>query len=223
MLYRIFRKYKREAFALRVKCIQSDSIFLIVYFRFILNKIINSKSLQIHQNVTIKGIKNIDAKENIEIGIGHVGFIHKTDLTYLNINGILKFTGNFSIGRGCRFDIGKDAIVTIGKNGYITCNTTLIIMHELTIGDNCAISWDCQFLDEDFHEIIYPERKNNTNSIIIGDNVWIGCGVKVFKGSIIPNGSVIASYSTVKGVFIAENSLIGGNPAKVLKEKIKWR
>lgn len=101
----------------------------------------------LHQNVTIKEIKNFYAKDQISIGTDYIGFLHKKDVTYLNLRGKLKIEGVYSIGRGCRFDIGENAIVAIGKGGYINGNTNLIIMHQLTIGDNCAISWDCQFLD----------------------------------------------------------------------------
>lgn len=102
-------------------------------------------------------------------------------------------------------------------------NTSLIIMHSLKIGDNCVISWNCQFLDEDFHEINYVGKRKNENSIVIGNNVWIGCGVKIYKGTIIPNGCVIASDSIIKGVFSVENALIGGNPARLIKEGIEWK
>jgi acetyltransferase-like isoleucine patch superfamily enzyme len=178
--------------------------------------------LFLHQGVRLKGVKNIETTDRLEIGINYVGFIHKTDKTLLNIKGKLKLNGNYSIGRGCRFDIGKNAVVSIGKGGYTNCNTTFIIMHRLTIGDNCAISWDCQFLDEDFHKIIYDGKKESNNSIVIGNNVWIGCGVKIYKSTIIPNGCVIASNSVVKGKFSLENTIIGGNPAKVIKKGVIW-
>jgi acetyltransferase-like isoleucine patch superfamily enzyme len=205
------------------KCKKSDSNFIIVLIRFIINKIFYKKTLLLHQNVKLKGVKNIDAMEKIEVGIAYNGFIHKTDKTFLNINGKLRIKGKYSIGRGCRFDIGENAIVTIGTGGQMNCNTILIIMHKLTIGENCVISWNCQFLDDDFHEISYLERRKSENSIIIGNNVWIGCGVRIYKGTVIPNGCVIASDSVVKGVFHVENSLIGGIPAKVIKERIKWK
>lgn len=204
------------------KCGKSESNFLIVMIRLIIIKLRFNKTFFLHQNVKINGLKNIDAKGKVQIGIESVGFVHKTDKTFLNIHGKLLIKGKYTIGRGCRFDIGKNAIVSIGNGGYINCNTNLIIMHRLTIGDNCSISWNCQFLDEDFHQISYPNKLTSNNAIIIGNNVWIGCGVKIYKGTIIPDGCVIASDSIVKGIFHVENALIGGNPAKVIKENISW-
>jgi acetyltransferase-like isoleucine patch superfamily enzyme len=201
---------------------KSESYFVIVIFRYIWIKIFNGKSLLLHQNVIIRGMKNINTKDILEVGIGYVGFSHKRDTTYINIQGKLNLKGKYSIGRGCRLDIGESAIVSIGSGGYINCNTTLIIMHKLEIGDNCVISWNCQFLDEDFHEIQYSEKKKSENSIVIGNNVWIGCGVKIYKGSVIPDGCIVASDTIIKGVFEIENSLIAGSPAKVIKEKVKW-
>ena len=209
--------------ALYKKCKKSDSKFIIVLIRLIFNRLIHNKTLLLHQKVTIKGIKNIQCDEKIEIGTAYVGFMHRTDKTFLNINGKLKIKGNYSIGRGCRFDIRRDASVSIGKGGYINCNSTIIIMHKLSIGDNCAISWNCQFLDEDFHTIDYAEKKETPNSIEIGNHVWIGCGVKVYKGTKIPGGCVVASDTVLKGKFDKENCLIGGNPAKILKENIQWK
>lgn len=205
------------------KCKKSESNFFIVLVRFIIYRILHSKTLLLHPKVRIRGIRNIEATEKIEIGIGYIGFIHRTDKTYLNIKGKLRFKGKYSIGRGCRFDIGENALVTIGNGGYINGNTNLIIMHSLSIGDHCAISWDCQFLDEDFHEISYSGKRLTENAIIIGNHVWIGCGVKIYKGTVIPDGCVIAADSIVRGVFQTESSLIGGNPAKVIKENISWR
>jgi hypothetical protein len=60
---------------------------------------------------------NIDTKGFGDIGIRYNGFMLKPDKTYLNILGKLQFNGNYSFARGCRFDIGKNANVTLGKGG----------------------------------------------------------------------------------------------------------
>lgn len=213
----------KQLAALYAICKKSDSYFIIVLLRYFFHKVFHNKSLLLHQKVTINGIKNIDAQKNIQIGINYIGFMQKADRTYLNIKGKLKIEGAYSIGRGCRFNIGENAVVSIGNGGYINCNSTLIIMHGLTIGNNCSISWDCQFLDDDFHTIHYDEKKDSKNPIIIGNHVWIGCGVKIYKGTIIPDGCVIASDSIIKGIFHKKKSLIAGNPAKIIKENIDWK
>ncbi|MDZ4668221.1 MAG: acyltransferase [bacterium] len=213
----------RRIISLYKKCKKSDSSFILVLIRLLTTRLFYGKTMLIHQHAEIKGLKNIEVKGVLEIGIGYVGFAHRLDKTYLNINGKLKINGNYSIERGCRLDIGENAVVTIGKGGYINCNTNLIIMHKLVIGDNCSISWNCQFLDEDFHEVSYLGKQTNDPSIIIGNHVWIGCGVKIYKGTVIPNGCVIASDSIVKGIFHVENALIGGSPARVIKENVDWK
>lgn len=208
--------------ALYKKCRKSNSIFISVFLRFVLIKIFQNKNFFLHHNASINGLKNIITKDTLEVGISYVGFMHKSDKTYLNIKGKLELHSNYSIGRGCRFDIAENAVVSIGKGGYTNCNTHVIIMHNLQIGDHCIISWDCQFLDEDFHKVEYENKRTSSDSIIIGDNVWIGCGAKIYKGTKIPNGCVIASNAIVRGEFYEENSIIGGNPAKVIKKGISW-
>ncbi|MBD0831217.1 acyltransferase [Aestuariibaculum sediminum] len=197
--------------------------FCLILLNFFYYKIFHQKKILVNKNVVIKGVKNLYSNDFLEIGLNNNGFTRKGEYTFLNLSGKLKFKGKYSIGRGCKIDVGKGAEVQIGSNGYINSNSKLIITNKLTIGDNCIISWDCQFLDNDFHEIRYLGKKVDVNNeIFIGNNVWIGCGVKIYKGTYIPDGCVIASDSVVKGIFKEEKCLIGGYPAKVLKSNVEW-
>jgi acetyltransferase-like isoleucine patch superfamily enzyme len=172
------------------------------------------KQIIAHQNAIINGIRNIKTKSILNIG---------RDITFLNIVGTLEVLGRFTIGRGCRFNVGKDATVKLGNCSSINPFTTVTIMHQLEIGQDCSISWNCQFLDEDFHTIEYPGRKENlSQGIFIGVRVWIGANVSLMKGTYIPNGCVIASNSVVKSKFEEENFLIAGNPAKIIKKNVSW-
>jgi acetyltransferase-like isoleucine patch superfamily enzyme len=184
-----------------------------------------NKTIMAHQKTIIRGTNHLKCMGLLDIGVGFVKFMHKKDVTYINIKGKLSIKGDYSIGRGCRFDIDDHAIVEIGQGGYINANTNVIIMHSLTIGDNCAISWNCQLLDEDFHNIRYDGRKSKENKdkgIIIEDDVWIGCAVFIYAGSKISKGSVVAANSVVRNVFDEENVLIAGNPATIIKRNVKW-
>ncbi len=212
----------KQLAALYRKCRKSESSFLIVVFRFLVHKLLHGKALLLHQRVSIRGLRNISHGGRLEVGISYVGFSHRSDTTLLRIKGKLQIADTYSIGRGCRIDVGEKAVVSIGKGGYINNNTKMIIMHGLSIGDQCAISWDCQFLDEDFHSMVIQEKRTSGKKITIGNHVWIGCGAKIYKGTVIPDGCVVASDSVVKGVFTVKNAIIAGNPAKVVKEDISW-
>jgi acetyltransferase-like isoleucine patch superfamily enzyme len=210
----IFRMYR--------VCRQADASFWLVLYYFLKHKIQYGKNILMHRRVIIKGVQNITSNTILQIGLGNARFVHNRDVTYLNIRGTLFFKGNHTIGRGCRFDIAENATVIIGQNGYINAMSTFVISHKLVIGNDCVISWNCQFLDEDFHHIQYEGKNSKPAEITVGDHVWIGCDVKIYKGTVIPAGCVIAAGSIVRGIFTQENSLIGGNPAKVIRNHIQW-
>jgi len=60
-------------------------------------------------------------------------------------------------------------------------------------------------------------------NIVIGDNCYIGSGVKFTPNSEISNNSVCAMGSVVSKKFKEESVIIAGVPAKVIKQNIDWR
>jgi len=186
------------------------------YYRF------KGKKILAHQGVTIKGLSNIETYGLLQIGTSYIRFMHKDDKTLLNVSGKLIVESNFYLGRGCRLDIGKDAICKFGSDSGVTGNTNFIIMHGLEIGSKCVISWGCEFLDEDFHQIFYEGKKEKDKKIVIGNHVWIGSHAKILKGVRIGNNNVVAANSLVTKSFLEENVLIAGNPAKIIKENVNW-
>ena len=54
------------------------------------------------------------------------------------------------------------------------------------------------------------------SGVVIGDDVWIGCGAIILPGTSIGNGAVIAAGSVVNGE-VAGNSIVAGVPARLLK------
>ena len=202
---------------------KSDSILIIFLIKNLFYAVKGIK-ITAHHLTEINYLSNIVTLGKVDIGIDYFGFSSKYDRTFLNIRGKLVFNGNFSIGKGCRFDVSPKAVIEIGGNGYVSPNTWFIISHGLTIGEGCMISWGCQFLDDDFHKLEYDKQKHlATNKITIGNHVWIGCNTFIYKGVNIPNGCVIASNSVVKSSFFEDNLLIAGNPAEIIKKDINWK
>ena len=58
--------------------------------------------------------------------------------------------------------------------------------------------------------------------VIIGDNVWIGYRAMILKGVTIGDNSVVAANSVVTKD-VPSNSIVAGNPAKIIRTGINWR
>jgi acetyltransferase-like isoleucine patch superfamily enzyme len=88
------------------------------------------------------------------------------------------------------------------------------------------ISWNCQFIDSDYHKIIDNSSKqlNLNRNIIIENNVWIACNCIILKGTHIASGSIIAAGSVVSKNLNKEKCIYGGvgKDFRILKEDIKW-
>jgi len=92
------------------------------------------------------------------------------------------------------------------------------------------ISWQAQIMDSDLHPIINSENIviNKDEPIDIGDNSWIGSRVILLKGVKLPKGTIVAAGSTLnkgalKSIKEKENSLIGGEPIRILKENVTFK
>ena len=104
---------------------------------------------------------------------------------------------------------------------------------KLVIGNFCSISFGVKFILGGNHSMdtfstypfkyYYDNKKNEAKSkgpIIIEDDVWIGTdsiilsGIKLGKGTIVAAGSVVTK-STVP------YSLVGGNPAKLIRMRFE--
>ena len=86
-------------------------------------------------------------------------------------------------------------------------------------------SWDIEILASDAHSLIKEgENKayNIPEPVIIGNHIWVGSGVKIIKGAVIPDNAVIGAGAVVSGEFTEQNVIITGNPAKVIKRKVNW-
>jgi acetyltransferase-like isoleucine patch superfamily enzyme len=211
---------RSNVFKLWQACRRAKISFVLVVLRHLLFRA-RKKNILAGNRVTIHGLGNINTAGMLKLALADAGFMNRYDRTFLNVGGKLHVGKDFSIGRGCRFDIGPHARVSLGS-GYVAAQSTFVIMHGLTIGDGCAISWGCQFLDEDFHALTYAGKIEKTNEIVIGARVWIGSNVSVLKGTVVPDGCVVASGAVLTSRFTEKNALIAGNPAKVIRRDISW-
>lgn len=94
------------------------------------------------------------------------------------------------------------------------------VQKEIRIGDNCVIAAGVSIMDSNGNEINHLNRTQGRDIpqiINLGSNVWIGLNSIILKkNSTIGNNCFIAVGNVVKGNF-PKNSLIMGNPAKIVK------
>lgn len=113
----------------------------------------------------------------------------------------------------------KGSFIKIGDN----CRINGVYIHAqkgITIGANCVIASGVNIMDSNGHQLKSYDRtsgRDEPSEIVIGNNVWIGLNAIILKGTIIGNNAVIGAGSVVKGEYPA-NSLIMGNPAKLVKQ-----
>ncbi len=136
---------------------------------------------------------------------------------------IAEFGESVVIGGGVLVFVKKKARFKIGSNSYITSDTHIECMNNIEIGNGCAISWGVTIIDDDHHSINYEgnHQSKKNHSVILGDKVWVGCNVTILKGTEVGDNSIVAAGSVLTGSFPA-NSLVAGNPARVIKRNVNW-
>lgn len=113
---------------------------------------------------------------------------------------------------------GKRARISIGERTFLNRNVEIICAQAVSIGADCAISWDVLITDTDFHTLSGSER---TAPVQIGDRVWIGAGAAILKGVRLGDGVVVAAKSVVTKS-VPARSLVAGNPARVVRTDVEW-
>ena len=162
----------------------------------------------------------------IQIGYSDVGTIDvKSNSSVLQVSkgGLLIFNGKTHIGAGSSLSVGQNGILSYGDNVCCSGKSQFIAHDRIEIKDNCLISWNCIFMDTDFHKIIKEGVIiNNPSKIQIEKNCWIGCNCTVLKGGSLPKNSILGAGSLLNKSFEESSCIYAGNPAKLCSKNISW-
>lgn len=181
--------------------------------------IIEKITLKLRNKIIVDKGNKLEFSENIKLRNCKIKIRGKNNSLYIekncNLNGV-----NIEIrGENCKISIGENTI--IGKNTYISARERNI---SVSIGKDCMLSRNIKLMTSDGHSILLNgKRVNLAKSILIGNKVWIADNVTILKGVNISDESVIGLNSTVIKSFEEKNIIIGGYPAKKLKENIEWK
>jgi len=160
----------------------------------------------------------------VRIGFGDVGiFDQQRSRTIWQVSGKVAFMGTADIGHGSKIAVTGELVV--GNRLTIAAESSIVAQRSITIGDDVLISWDALIIDTDAHRIFDAtgHQVNGAMPIRIGNSVWLGCRTLVLKGVEIADGVVVAAASTVTRPVDKSNVIVGGNPARVIRENIRWK
>jgi len=107
----------------------------------------------------------------------------------------------------------------LGENSHITCANKIVIGNGVAIGKSVLIS-DNAHGDIDLNTLnIAPLKREVTSKgpVIIEDNVWIGDKASILPNVHIGKGAIIAANAVVTKN-VPAYAVVGGNPAKILKQ-----
>lgn len=131
--------------------------------------------------------------------------------------------------------VRTNGVVVMQEYSRIAPTSQILCVNRVEIGAYTAIATGTTICDNNNHPVSPQYRefmratprlsdarewKHSDNApIIIGNNCWIGTNVRICKGVTIGDNAVVAACSVVTKD-VPANSVVAGNPAKVVKTDI---
>lgn len=118
---------------------------------------------------------------------------------------------NFNCDNGKNINVGEDFLTNY--------NVTILDIAPVNIGDYCMIGPNT-LITTVGHPLLPKgrrEKKAQATPVNIGNNVWIGGNCTILPGVTIGNNVVVAAGAVVTKD-VPDNSVVGGVPAKKIKE-----
>jgi len=117
-----------------------------------------------------------------------------------------------------------DGHITFGSN----CGCSFAVLSSkssIRIGNHTKIGGNARIYDHDYHALNHLSRRSPVNDIaackttpvVIGDDVLIGANAIILKGVTVGERSVIGAGAVVSMKSIPPDSLVAGNPARVIR------
>jgi acetyltransferase-like isoleucine patch superfamily enzyme len=159
----------------------------------------------------------------------------------------LRLDGLAFIGPGCRLEVGRNAVIELGRWSWlghgckIRCHEGLVSIgaksvmgqectisayQHVSIGRECVIADRVMLIDFD-HGSVEVDRPIRLQGIYkrdvrVGHNVWIGYGACILRGVSVGDNAIIGTNSVVTKD-VEPNAVVGGVPARVLRMRERPR
>lgn len=107
--------------------------------------------------------------------------------------------------------------ISVGRNVFVNQNCTFYDLGGLDIADDVMIGPNVSIITSG-HPIEPSQRRAGVTAkpIVIERNVWIAAGATIIGGVTVGENSIVAAGSVVTKD-VPPNTLVGGNPARVIR------
>ena len=167
--------------------------------------------------ILVKRTSRININDYFTLNLCWDGKQNQSASLILGDNAILNVKA-FRAYSGVYISVADNAVLSLGK-GFVNSNVKISCFEKITIGDDVKISEDVLIRDSDNHMIV-RSGYIKTAPITIGNHVWIGARATILKGVTIGDGAVISAGAVVTKN-VPPNSLVGGGPARIIKNTIE--
>ena len=143
----------------------------------------------------------------------------------VSISGTVKFKGYMQFGKDCLLSVSENAYCEFGHMSSLATDGKIICTNSIKLGDFARLGSESQIIDTNFHQMINTltgEKYPISHPVEIGNYNFIGTRVSIMSKTKTPNLCTVASNSVCNKDYtgLGENIMIGGIPAKLLKENI---
>lgn len=124
---------------------------------------------------------------------------------------------NTLIARGTELVV-KQGFLRIGAHGSIGSNCSFSAVSGIEIGDHAIVAGQCYFGGGRYKTTLgagpmVRQGLVTKGPVVLGDDVWVGAGVRILDGVKIGSGAVIGAGAVVTSD-VPENTIVAGIPAR---------
>lgn len=143
----------------------------------------------------------------------------------VSISGTLIFKGHVQFGKDYLLYIHKEGYCEFGHLSSMASNGRIICYQKIIFSTHARLGSEAQVIDTNFHQLMDTqtgEKFDMTAPIILGAYNFISNRVTILQKTRTPDYCIIASNTLCTKDYsdLGSNCLIGGVPAKLLRENI---
>ena len=126
--------------------------------------------------------------------------------THFTINGkgCIRIGKKCGMRRDCEISVAENGSLTLGDGFFMNRGCVIACHDSITIGNNTRLGPNVMIYDHDYdfkNQDVAQRKKHKTSPVVIGNNVWLGAGVIVLRGTVIGDNCVVGAGSVIKGVY----------------------